>query len=170
MKRTLIILMLNMCWFSITAQRVFDDAVEFNDFIMEQQYTVSNAIDNLVDKLGADSATIWTIYYISLPQVKLANQNVQNLQPFQDDSEFLSAAQALFNYYEQVFENDYAKFINHLLIKDPGANHLAELNLIITTISTHEVVYNNNFMTAQMAFADKFGFQLSDFDDEIWDE
>jgi len=147
---------------AVEAQTTFTDPVVYNDYIVDQQLAVGEAINSMMNSTFLDSAGIWTVFYQSIEMVKRCNVNIKNLHPFEDDTAFLSAAQTLFQYYENTVVNDYPIFIKALYSSNSTEADYEEMNVIILKHNEKEALLDEQFAVAQSAFAAKHGFTFDE--------
>ena len=144
------------------AQTTFSTAVDYNDFIIEQQDNVGTAINTMMNNLDADSATLWRSYYDGKSATFAAAENIKNLSGFNGNTEFRDASVALFLFYYSVFSNEYYQVLKIYTKEGFADEDLNSINGIIESIVDRETTYDENFAAAQEKFAKDNGFELID--------
>ncbi len=151
---------------SVHAQTTFTDPIAYNDFIIDQQLAVGDAIEAIFDFDLPDSALIWATYDLSLARVKQANANIKSLKPFEGDTSFIKAAIELFAYYEKTFISDYPDFITFFLDEEPLESETAEMNQRVEFLANQESALDIVFTAAQEDFAKAHNFTLTTDEEE----
>lgn len=146
----------------VRAQASFTDPIAYNDYVVEQQFVVYDAIAMILSADILDSAALWSAYNQSLLSVKRTNLTIKNLPPFEQNTKYLLAAQAIFQFYEDVFTNDYPKMLKGLAFLNATEAEYAELDAIILSISEREAKLDEQFKLAQTEFALKYNFTLEE--------
>ena len=86
------------------------------------------------------------------------------MKPFEKNSELLNAAKALFQFYIDVTNNEYAKVL--ALLNESSKYSQEELveriNIYVASISQKEKEFDTAFSIAQNNFAKKYGFTLTE--------
>lgn len=166
MRKIILLFILFGAGISLKAQTTFTDPIAYNDYIIEQQLVVGEAIEAIFDFDLPDSALIWATYDLSLVIVKQANANIKSLKPFEGDSTFITAAIELFAYYEKTFINDYPEFITFFLENDPLESETEEMNQRIEFLANWESELDTVFTLAQENFAKSHNFTLTTDEEE----
>ncbi len=166
MRKIILLFILFGAGISLKAQTTFTDPIAYNDFIIDQQLAVGEAIEAIFDFELPDSALIWATYDLSLARVKQANANIKSLKPFEGDSVFIKAAIELFAYYEKTFINDYPDFITFFLDEAPLESETEEMNQRVEFLANWESELDMVFTLAQETFAKAHNFTFTTDEEE----
>jgi len=163
MKTMSLIIALACCSLHVQAQK-FSTAIEYNDYIVEQQNSIASAMFIFNEGLNSASATEESASE-NLEGLKAATKNglanVQKLSKFEGNSELRDATIDLFSFYQLTFADEYATLVGLLFKEDFNEDTMAEMELLLTKITEREKSFDEKFASAQKAFAAKYGFELS---------
>ncbi len=149
-----------LCIAVITSFSVFatnsDDALAYNDKIVSEQTKIGERI--LAFSTDPNE--------FSLKQIKTQSDEslsvLSSMKPIDGNKDFLNAAKALFKFYGSITKDEYKKILAILQQKDKYSQEQlnAKIGEYTASISKKENPLDNNFQTAQIAFAKKYGFTL----------
>lgn len=144
-------------------QAPFNTAVEYNDFIVNEQNLVGEAINDLMSNMLEDSITVWAHYNAGLIITKNCFLAIQNAPAYENNTYFRDASIELFQFYLDVFSNEFRELITYYTDPNISFEKLdEELNRISEAITLKEDLYDNNFANAQAQFAEEYHFNLLD--------
>ncbi|MFN8284529.1 MAG: hypothetical protein U0U67_15005 [Chitinophagales bacterium] len=151
-------LLLLIAFFTINAtySENGESAIEYNDKIVAEQNKIGNQI--LAFSEGPSSESLAGLQ----KQAKASLAALNEMKPFEKNSDLLNSAKALFQFYIGVTNNEYAKILT--MINDTTLTQeelISKINVVIAAISEKEKVLDANFNAAQVAFANKYGFTLT---------
>lgn len=145
-----------------SGNHTFHSAVEYNDFIVDQQ----NAIIRRMLKLNAlydqGSAPEIRLQFDSLVlQSTQCLQEIQNLTPFEDDSLLKQEALKLFGFYDQIFHHEYKRMLDIFLKGEEATDaEVEELNAIVDRVGAQEAELQESLGKTQQQFSQKHGFEF----------
>lgn len=152
-----------VCTFSFVNAQTFTDAVAYNDYIVEQQNLVGADILILIDKFNevdmTKEAILPTLEKL-LGTAKSALTSVKKITPYEGDTQLKLAAVNLFQFYVRIIDNDYRTMIELLYGGEMTDDISSRLNTIVQKVQEDEAVIDENFATAQAAFAEKYNIEL----------
>ncbi len=145
--------------------QTFTNAVEYNDFIVNEQNKIGEKILLLIEKFGEEGMTkegISPTLEDLLVTAKSGVAATKKLGPFEGGAELKASALALFQFYVQIIDKDYREIINLLYGGEMDDAALARLNEIMEKVQADEATYDGDFQAAQTAFASKFNITLEE--------
>lgn len=149
---------------AITLQAQSDDAaIAYNDYIVNLQNTIGESIVSFNDVLATDTITavgIKPYYDAMITNTKNAISKMNDVQPFEGNTELKSTALDLFKFYLTIFENEYKEMVNIIFSEALTETDLQRMNDILADITAKEAILDANFQTAQIAFAEKYNFEI----------
>lgn len=161
MRNNFLIFLIVLSPMFVSGQLTFTTGVEYNDYIVEQQTNVGNAINNLMNSMDLDSASVWYYYNTGLEATKVSLDNIQRMPVFNNNANFKNASQELFQYYFDVFSVEFKEFVKiYTNTSIPYDKKMELLNPLLETIGTREVTFDGNFAKAQQEFATENNFDL----------
>ncbi len=154
----LILLLVAFLTLNATYAKTDNAAIDYNDKIVAEQNKIGNQILAFTEAPTDESLA-------GLQKQANASLGVLNeMKPFEKNSELLNAAKSLFQFYIDVTSNEYAKVLG--LFKESNKYSQEELiekiNIYVTSISQKEKIFDTTFSAAQTAFAKKYGFTLTE--------
>jgi hypothetical protein len=162
MKKLWIFLLFVSLQFSAKSQP-FDNAIQYNDYIVGQQNLIGEKIIAFNNEFGVENVTREMIqpYYDSL--LSTARQVVvrmRNLEAFDGNEQFLKASVDLMEFYQRTVEGAYLEMINIVFDPDLNDQSVEKLNTLLNNVTSEEAKYDDIFQQSQEAFAGKYGFTL----------
>lgn len=144
----------------------FADAIEYNDYIVNQQDLIGIKIKVFVDETSSEYST-------KEMEIKAAEDGeqqaaasaalVRKMPAFNGDTVLRDAAADLFEFYERILGNEYIDLVN--LMWDEALSteeYNAQYQKLLNSITERELIYDNAFSKAQENFAKKNDFELVD--------
>ncbi|MCK6641285.1 MAG: hypothetical protein L6Q81_14490 [Bacteroidia bacterium] len=143
----------------------FETAVEYNDYIVDQQTAVGAAITaymNEVDDSLSTKESCNKQRLLSLAKVKDYRNNIKAMPAWKGDASLRDTALLLFDFYVRTFENSYAQVLD-LIFTDPFTEETElALDKLVAELTADEAVYDSWFLSCQERFALKYGFTLTE--------
>lgn len=150
--------------FATNAQKSFKTAIEYNDFIVDQQTEIGMKI------LDFNKVVSTTINYDTLMMalkeidrtIDKSIKNLKGLTPFEKETEMKTAALNLFQFYKRIMGNEYKEMIKILskgTYTDEDNTRMAE---ILDKVVKDENAFDETYQNAQKKFASKYGFSLQE--------
>lgn len=147
---------------TITAQNANLTAIEYNDFIVNQQNRIGAELIKFNDLINAD--TNLTNKAAVLNQLKLVSSTctdaigqVEKLRPFDNDFGLKKAAMDLLIFYESVFNLEYVEFVE--ILYSPQSNS-QRMNELLLSVSDREQKLDAAFNKCQTDFSKFHNFSL----------
>lgn len=154
------LLVLLVAVFTIHATQAKSDnaAIDYNDKIVAEQNKIGEQILAFTAQPTNESIIVLQ------KQAAASLEVLNNMKPFEKNSELLDAAKKLFKFYVDITTNEYAKVLELLnnSEKYKAEELTAKINEYVAIISQKESVLDANFSIAQQNFAKKYGFTLTE--------
>lgn len=156
---SLCLLLLLVAPASLAQQKKFSNAVQYNDYIVQQQQnilTVMNAFNETVgkgEKPAIDAARLRVV-----AESRTAAKNVRQMAPFKGQTTFRDAAVSLFDFYVKVTSTTYVEMID--LMFSEREDRADKINALVANITEDEKKYDEKFLSSQQAFAKAHDFRL----------
>ncbi len=148
---------------SLLAQKTFQYAVDYNDFIIQEQNKIGMAIQDFMQACGKGKKKSMTEKHaLVLQQVDLSTQELKSLPPYKGNTQFKEAALRLFAMYKSVAQNEYMDII---AIVDEGmdiSNNAQRFQNVLMRIEERSKQVNDDFLAAQAVFATQFKVNLGE--------
>ena len=142
-----------------------NEAAPYNDAIIMEQRKIADELVDLKEALPTlDSTEILPAYDDLVFQVGQSLQAVEEMGPFEEDTSLQEAAIDLFNYYHNVFEEDYGQVIA-ILLQDPSEitqNEKDQIDSIAAGIAEKEAIAERQFREVQQRFAREHNLLLKE--------
>lgn len=152
-----------LMWGSIgTFAQKFDDAVDYNDYIVNEQFAIIEEMEawsTLISEL-AEKDVVLTKLNQMLSQIEISIKKVKKLDDYEGNTAFRDAAIELFSFYGKICGNEYKELVEILYSEDLGEEELTRMNEIVEDITIREQNYDEKFISAQKEFAEKHNFIL----------
>lgn len=141
----------------------FNSPVEYHDFIVDQQNVIIRQmlkLNNLYDS-GTEKA-IRERFDSLRAASKVCLKNIAQLSAFEGDSALQKDALVLFQFYDAVFEKEYARML-HIFLKGENATdaEVMELNALVELVGLKEKDLQEKLIQSQSRFASKHQFEFS---------
>lgn len=142
-----------------------DQAIAYNDKIIDQQVAIINAMDGLnssfsdwTNKAGMDKA--WND---AIKQVETSTNEISALEAFDKNSEFKDAALKLFAVYKSVLENEYKEKVALYKLSDALFTKEIEDKCAVLTDQALNKMNNalDELKPVQAKFAEKYKFEIN---------
>lgn len=142
----------------------FSTAIEYNDYIVAQQNSIAAAMLIFNEELSKDTATKESATE-KLEGLKSATKtslaNVRKISGYDGNVELRAATIDLFSFYEITFAKEYLQMIDLLYQEVFDESTMAEMQRMLTDISSREGALDEKFSAAQQAFATTHDFELT---------
>ena len=168
--KTLFILLL-VAFTGTASSQTFDDAVEYNDYIVDLQNQIGGLILEFNEKIGAEDVTRESIqphFDKMLATTQKAISKVEKLKGFKGNVELRDRALELFKFYYTTFSEDYKELLDIFFSGNLDEAAIERMSFLLEKVTTNEAVYDDNYAKAQQAFAKEHGFEL--IENELQDE
>lgn len=160
--KTLFILLL-VAFTGTASAQTFDDAVEYNDYIVDLQNQIGGLILEFNEKMGAEDVTRESIqphFDKMLSTTQKAITKVEKLKGFEGNVELRNRALELFKFYYTTFSEDYKELLDIFFSENLDEAAIERMNVLLEKVTTNEAVYDDNYAKAQQAFAKEHNFEL----------
>lgn len=146
-----------------SGDRQFHSAVEYNDFILEQQNSIIRRmllLNELYDR-GTDSE-IRLAFDSLVIQCDESLSCINNLSAYEDDSVLKSDAQRLFAFYDGIFHKEYKRMLDIFLKGELASeSEVEELNKIVIQVGEQEAKLSEALSLSQEKFSKQHGFEFA---------
>ena len=160
--KNILIALLTLSFFAVSAQK-FESAIEFNDFIIDEQTKIGEKIVILMDEFEIGTRESAKVKHQELiVQTKASLRALQSVKSFTGGARFKQASLSLFNFYQSICETEYARMIDIYFSEDYSDEDVAELTKMMEDITAREKAYDEEFAAAQEEFAKANGFDLKE--------
>jgi hypothetical protein len=150
---------------SSAARLVFNDAYEYNDYIIAQQTLVVGYYDEfaaVVSDSTSTKAQATQKRLELLPKVRACETNIKNLPDWKGNTSFRDSAKACFAYYVRMFQVEYVELIN-IWYTDPFTEtEEAKLEAFNDRTIGEQDKLDEALIRTQEAFAKQFGLVLEE--------
>jgi hypothetical protein len=151
--------------FAQTTAPKFNDAIEYNDYIVEQQVAVAVAMSEFMTVLSDSLSTKEACNQqrlLSLAKTKEYRDKIRSLPAWKGDNSLRDTAAMLFDFYVRTYEGVYSKLID-LVYADPYTEETQKtIDTMAADLSAEEARYDDWFSNCQLRFATKNGFTLTE--------
>lgn len=148
-----------------TAAPKFETAIEYNDYIVNQQTAVGEAFNKFMEVMDDTTSSKETCNQhrlIALEKVKQHRDNVKAMPSWKGDAGLRDTALLLFNFYVKTVEVHWATLVD-LVFTEPFTEEVGlEMDKVLAELTADEAVYDSWFLNCQERFALKYGFTLSE--------
>jgi hypothetical protein len=162
MKKLSLFILGAVCSLQLVAQE-FDSAVDYNDYIIEQQNHVGAAVLTFNEVMAGADATkenIQPYHDVLILACHEALGKISSMSDYEGNFELRDAAIDLFTFYLHTFEDDYAEMINLVYSDDSDEATMDSINALLEKISAEEGEIDDRFAAAQFSFSEIHGFDL----------
>lgn len=143
----------------------FENAVDYNDYIVNEQTKVGMAIKkfNAAFENSTDTAVLHAARIAISRQADSAVNRMNKMVPYKGDTSLKKNAISLFGFYSKIAGKEYKQFIWIFFSKEKTTEQKSkELQDIVNDITEREKIYDSNFLEAQKAFATKYNIKLTE--------
>jgi hypothetical protein len=146
-----------------SGDRQFHSAVEYNDFILEQQNSIIRRmllLNELYDR-GTDSE-IRSAFDSLVIQCDESLACINALSAYEDDSLLKIDAQRLFTFYDGIFHKEYKRMLDIFLKGELASEaEVEELNQIVIQVGEQEAQLSDALSISQEKFSKQHGFEFA---------
>lgn len=142
-----------------------NEAVEYNDKIVNEQILVATAIDSLNELISnKDTSQINTCYQGLLNTIKLSSTKIDSITDFDNQDDYKNAIKKFLKTYQEILDNEYKNLIHICYLPDTLINQdtLDFFNKTLNQINKKVTTQMTEFNTFQESFAKKYNFSLID--------
>ena len=160
---TVILILSSLITLNLGAQDyVFGNAVEYNDFIVNEQLMIASAMNQaaLIFEKGTFTEINNTLDNLQ-KSINQSIEKVSKLPPYQANTSFRDAALALFRLYSKLAANEYRELAKIITKSDLNESDINRVNELLTAISEGEKPLDAKFKAEQDNFALVHGFSIS---------
>ncbi len=164
MKTTLRLALLLLLPLSGVAQKI-TEPVEYNDKIVGFQNDIGYKMLAMNDYIGGDDSNKQEAHALRLELLQVTKESIAGIQKmtaFEGNDDLRKSALELFRFYQRVVENEYKEMIDILYSEDLSEDDIVALEEIVNRVTVEEGTYDDNFQTAQEAFAKKHNLELEE--------
>jgi hypothetical protein len=139
----------------------YKSAVQYNDYIVSRQTTLMQHVLDFAKaaETNLDSAERMLTKYTD--ETAKTVEEIKGMPAYKGDTSFREAAARSFNFYKDVFQNDYTRIIHIRKKGDKMTNEdIEEMKKIVEKITRVEEGVDKSFHNAQKNFADKNNIKL----------
>ncbi len=139
-------------------------AIRYNNKIIRYQKNINNEISSFFDILersdssSTDSAKVIPAYDDLVKNVNDQLDSTRQLKPIDKDSTFKVAAVELFEFYQRIVQEEYARLVPLVIQKMVTQEEQDLIKSTMERIKKEESVPYQKFKKAQLTFAKRFGF------------
>jgi len=140
-----------------------DDAVNYNDKIVNEQILVASTIDSLnVLISNKDTTHIKNYYKELLHTIKTSSNKIDSIKDFDNQPDYNNNIKKLFKVYQDVIDNEYKNLINVCYLSDSSITKdtFNYFNFTLNQITEKISKQMKEFNTFQENFAKKYNFSL----------
>lgn len=146
-----------------SGDKQFHSAVEYNDFILEQQNSIIRRmllLNELYDR-GTEKE-IRSAFDSLVFKCSASLLCIKELTPFEEDSVLKLDAQRLFVFYDSIFHREYKRMLEIFLKGELASDaEVDELNKIVIAVGEQEAKLNEALSKSQEAFSKRHGFEFA---------
>lgn len=139
----------------------YDNAVEYNDFIVNRQTTLMKKVVDFGKTAGVSVEAAKDSLKVYARQAGTMLNEIKGMPPFKNDSTLRDAAVESFTFYKRIFEKDYLDILELYSKGDAKTEEdIAATDEIIARITKDEADLDGPFQQAQKDFAKKNKIEL----------
>ncbi|PLW93188.1 MAG: hypothetical protein C0592_06965 [Marinilabiliales bacterium] len=143
-----------------------DDAIDWNDQIVTTQTVMLTFEDALVEVLaeGMPGGIVDIVYESYINYIDYSIKYYKAEDPFDSQDIFRKAILDLLADFKKIAETEYAELVelNNKPIEDLTDDDFERWDYLANRLDELEIESNADFLEAQQAFADQYGFSLGD--------
>lgn len=142
---------------------VFKDAIEYNDFVINEQNVIGSKILVLITIIQDPTATKEQANEALADAVRTSQKAVEgmgNVTPYEGGERFHKAATELFSFYNSMFRNEYKEVVDLVFSEEITAEDEVRMGELVEIISNKEAGFDQEFSGAQNEFAQRHNFTL----------
>lgn len=156
-------------WSFTSCDRKANEAVEYNDEIVEMQDAVVQSVMELENTFSEyEPARMDSAYRQLLTAIQQGKARLETIGVFEGDSTLYMAARILFDRYEHIATDEYAELISYLKIPDSlyTLDDQQRSFLLLEKVVEERSTAHDTFINAQRDFGDAHGFVFADASEE----
>jgi hypothetical protein len=139
-----------------------EDAIKYNDAIIEQQTILVKENDKVIDAMGGDAAKFEAAIKEFNAQVAKSTEIVEKMDKFGKETTFKDAALSLFKVFKSVGDNEYKEILRVINIPSDKVTKADEDQMMASAKQIDEKLQKelDAFLKSQKDFAEKYKFKL----------
>lgn len=138
-------------------------AIEYNDFIVNEQNKIGVKIIDFTTALDAlDFTLAETNLGLLQERVNEVIKNVEDQGPYPNNDGLYTAVLDLFRFYKTIVNNEYREILTTLQKESLETNDFDRLNILVASITDREKLVDEAFQSAQQKFASDNNFELTE--------
>ncbi len=148
---------------------LYSDAVVYNDFIVEEQAKIGEAIMEFTNSFSDEDlseARVRQTYQELLDIIAATVTKIEELKGFGGSTKLRDASLQLFLFYDRIVKNQYKELLELMLKPAFEAADEDRYRELVDSITSEEAGYDEKFAEAQGEFAEKYNIQLVTEEDE----
>lgn len=147
----------------VAAQNTFKYAVDYNDFIINEQNKIGGIINGFMLASGKGKLKEMSMKHDEvIKQIDASTELVKALKPFKNNSSFKNAALDLFAMYKSISQNEYMDIMALVNEGTEVGNNRSKMYQIMMRIEEKSKPVNDAFLAKQAEFAAEFNVNLGE--------
>ena len=134
----------------------------YNDSIINEQNKIMKIMLEMANYFSTDLNKAETLRQDLVKQCHASVKVLQALPAYDGDTKFRDAGVALYGFYAQISDKEYKEMIDILKKAEIEQADIDRLTALEQDITKREVKFDEDFQSAQTAFAKKHGFTLKE--------
>lgn len=145
-----------------SGDKQFHDAVEYNDFVVDQQNSILRRIIRLNELYDTAEEKRIRLQFDSLvAETDASMQHLRELTPYEGDSSVKQEALKLMQFYHRIFRNEYRRILEIFLKGELATDaEIEEMSRIVEQLGDDEMKLHQSLSRAQENFARKHRFEF----------
>lgn len=145
-----------------SGDKQFYDAVEYNDFVVDQQNSILRRIIRLNELYDTAGEQRIRLQFDSLvAETDASMQHLRELTPYEGDSSVKQEALKLMQFYHRIFRNEYRRILEIFLKGELATDaEVEEMGRIVEQLGNDEMELHQSLAKAQENFARKHRFEF----------
>jgi len=164
MKQILWLVLFSIFVFQNVVAQSVEDAIKYNDQIIDQNDKIANAMDALIGSYDSfKPQEMDSLYAVTSKTIDESIKFANNLRPFKSDASFKNGALALFKVYKSVLENEHKRIIELLKLPESkyGTNEVAEYEKLVKQVNDKLGAEMEKLIAIQEKFSKTNHFDIS---------
>jgi hypothetical protein len=137
-----------------------DDAIKWNDSIIEIETDVDNAVEKFSNALDKDGADLEKELAEAVATTEQNLVKIKAIEDFKDGAAFKASGIEFMGVYLAFLKNEAKEIVAIAKNPNPTEEDVTKLKEHLTNTDTKFTAADTKFVAAQKEFADKWGFQL----------
>lgn len=146
---------------TLNAQVTFKNAVDYNDYIINEQNKIGLSINEFMKACGKGKLKdMDTRHAAVIKQIDASLMAIQNLSAYKGNIGFKNAALELFEVYKSIAQREYRDIIALMNEGIDVGQNRARFNNVLFKIDEKSKPFSDKFLTEQIKFAETFKISL----------